>query len=125
MTAATLYTLTVFAIGFLLGVLRMLVLVPAMGEMGAVLLELPVILAASAFFARLYVNRYQLRRVTERLITGALAFGLLMLLEIILTFLNGGSLASWMEKLMTAHGAVGLAGQLVFALLPTVFRPHA
>lgn len=45
--AGAIYFVAVFTLGFCLGVLRTLVLVPRLGETLAVLAELPVILAAS------------------------------------------------------------------------------
>ncbi len=45
--AGVLYFGLVFALGFILGTLRVLVLEPRLGSTGAVLLELPVMLAAS------------------------------------------------------------------------------
>ncbi|TIX75996.1 MAG: hypothetical protein E5V21_21505, partial [Mesorhizobium sp.] len=41
------YFASVFAVGFALGTIRMLVLVPQLDELGAVAVELPVILTAA------------------------------------------------------------------------------
>ena len=50
--AGAAYFAVVFATGFALGVVRVLVTAPRLGETGAVLLEVPIILAASWFAAR-------------------------------------------------------------------------
>lgn len=45
--AGALYAIIVFLIGFILGTIRVLLLVPHMGETTAVISELPIMLAAS------------------------------------------------------------------------------
>lgn len=95
LNASVLYAGTVFGIGFLLGVVRVFLFAPLLGELGAVLLELPIILTASGFLARYGVTRYRLAAAMQRLAMGGLAFALLMLLEIALTLLTGGSMAGW------------------------------
>lgn len=91
----TAYVVAVFAAGFVLGVLRTLVLVPLLGELAAVLMELPVILT--------------------------IAFLLLMLAEGGLsTLLAGRSLSEHLALYAQLPHQVGLAGQLAFALLPWI-----
>jgi len=51
------YFAGVFAVGFLLGVLRTLVLAPRIGETLAVLIELPIILGASWLICRRILRR--------------------------------------------------------------------
>lgn len=53
----SLYFALVFAVGFALGAVRVLWLVPRLGERAAELLEAPFMLAASFFFARWVVRR--------------------------------------------------------------------
>jgi hypothetical protein len=60
--AGALYALTVFLIGFILGTIRVLIIVPRLGETAAVLLETPLILAASWFFCRWCVDRLDVPR---------------------------------------------------------------
>jgi hypothetical protein len=50
--AGALYALIVFLIGFILGTIRVLLIVPRLGETAAVMLETPVMLAASWFVCR-------------------------------------------------------------------------
>jgi hypothetical protein len=60
--AGALYALIVFLIGFILGTIRVLIIVPRLGETAAVLLETPLILAASWFFCRWCVDRLDVPR---------------------------------------------------------------
>lgn len=124
LTAALAYWALVFAVGFALGTLRVTLLAPAIGPFAAVASELPLMLLASWWSARLVLRRWPLQSRRERLATGALAFAVLMAAEAALARLAfGQSLSDWTEQLATAPGALGLAGQVVFALIPS-FLPR-
>lgn len=116
----TLYFALVFAAGFVLGVLRTLVLAPLLGELAAVLVELPMILT----IAWLVCTRILRRRPLAPLAAvgmGAIAFLLLMGAEAGLsTLLAGRSLAEHLALYSQLPQQVGLAGQLAFALIPWV-----
>jgi hypothetical protein len=62
LTAATVYFLTLFALGFLLGSIRVLFVAPQIGVLGATLLEVPLMLAAASFLCRWAVGRLRWRR---------------------------------------------------------------
>ena len=55
--AGALYAIIVFVIGFNLGTMRLLLLVPRLGETTAVIFEAPIMLAASWFVCRWCVDR--------------------------------------------------------------------
>jgi hypothetical protein len=113
------YFACVFALGFVLGTIRVLWLVPVLGEVAAVLAELPAMLAASWLAARWLVQRFAVPAGAPRLAMGALAFALLMAAEAGLGVLAfGESLGSWAAGLVAVPGVFGLAGQLGFALMP-------
>lgn len=114
----------VFAAGFALGTLRTLFLAPRFGELWAVLLELPIMLAISWWACGQVVTRFRAPpRLAPRAAMGALAFGFLMLAEVVLSVgLFGRSMSEYAGDLTTPHGLVGLGGQVAFALMPLVRR---
>jgi hypothetical protein len=80
--AAALYVAIVFAAGFVLGTLRVLVVEPAFGPVIAVLLELPVLLVISWLVCTRIIGWFNIPATTiDCLVMGALAFGLLMIIE--------------------------------------------
>lgn len=116
------YFVIVFAIGFALGTLRTLFLVPRLGETIAVLIEIPIMVAASYFVALWLVDRFLVpAQVDARMTMGLIAFVLLMLAELTLsTTLMGRSLSEHFEHYRTMGGLLGLGGQILFALMPVV-----
>ena len=118
---AILYVATVFAAAFLLGTLRVLVLVPRLGELAAVTLEVPVVLGLSWLVAGRVLRRWPLPRPGQRLAMGGLAFALLMLAETVLGItLFSRTMAGILTAMVTLPGLVGLAGQIGFGLVPTL-----
>lgn len=108
----------VFTLAFVLGVARVLVIAPRIGATGAVLLEVPIVLAASWLVAR-HLLRNRPFGTTERLAVGAIAFALLMASEALLaTAMLGQTLGEWAAAVATPLGLIGLAGQLGFAAIP-------
>lgn len=121
--AAAAYWGAVFAFAFVLGIFRTLWLAPKIGPLAAVLCEVPLVLAASWWTARRVVRRQGIAPGAEALAMGLLAFTLLMLAEAALArFLSGLSFAAWLRGMVTAAGAVGLCGQILFALLPWLVK---
>jgi len=113
------YWAMVFALGFVLGTLRVLWLAPALGLVAATVIELPVMLAASWWAARWLLRRFAIRTGGAALAMGALAFVLLMAAELALGVAAFGQTpAQWLAGLAEPQGALGLAGQVVFALMP-------
>jgi hypothetical protein len=110
----------VFAVGFVLGALRMFVLLPLIGELAAVALELPVMLVISWLVCSGLVIRFSVPATAlQRIAMGALAFGLLMLAEFSLSvFAFDQTVAEYFANLQTSPGLLGLAGQIAFAFIP-------
>jgi hypothetical protein len=118
---ALVYVATVFAAAFVLGTLRVLLVAPRLGELAAVTLEVPVVLGLSWLVAGRVLRRWPLPLPGQRLAMGGLAFGLLMLAETILGItLFGRTPAGILAAMATLPGLVGLAGQLGFALVPSL-----
>lgn len=116
------YFLLAFGLGFLLGSLRVLVLVPRMGLLAAVAVEVPLMLFATWWQARWTVRKLAVPAdASERLMMGAVAFSLLMLAEAGLAVIAlSMTPAGWLAGLATPAGVLGLLGQIVFALWPWV-----
>jgi hypothetical protein len=114
------YFLVVFAVGFLLGTARVLAIVPRLGETTAVLLELPLMRGASWIASRRLVDRFEVpATIRARAAMGAFAFALLMAAELGVSILAfGRTAAEHATSYASARGALGLAAQIGFALLP-------
>ena len=110
----------VFAAGFVLGTVRVLWVAPRFGPLGAVLLELPVMLAVSWWAVRTAVRRLAVpARPGVRAAMGGWAFALLMGAEIGLgVFAFGRSPAEQWQALLAPAGLAGLAAQVLFGLFP-------
>lgn len=120
--AGVLYWAIVFALGFVLGTIRVLAIAPALGsETKAVILELPVMLLASWAAARWVVRRFEPMGRAGWLGAGGFAFALLIAAEAALAALAfGQSAGEWAESLFVVPGIIGLAGQVAFALMPAL-----
>lgn len=117
--AALAYFAAIFALGFVLGAIRVTWLVPSLGELAAVAIELPVMLAVSWWWAGRVLNRWPLPRPRQRLAMGATAFAILMAAELALAMTLGGQgPGEWLASMAHAAGMLGLAGQVLFALVP-------
>ncbi|WP_394730493.1 hypothetical protein [Altererythrobacter sp. GH1-8] len=116
--AAITYFAIIFALGFVLGTVRVLRGAEALGETTFILLELSVILVASWVAARKLVGRFGIARAGEALVMGAIAFALLIAAEVLLTAALGESVAQWIAGLLEPPGVFGFAGQVLFGLMP-------
>ncbi len=116
----------VFAAGFGLGTLRVLVLAPKLGENAAVLLELPIILAVSWAACRWLIARFGVpKMLTDRLVMGGLAFSVLIVAEIGVSVLGfGWTLSAHLEHYRQIPALIGLAGQVAFAWFPILQRTN-
>jgi hypothetical protein len=120
--AGAAYFAVVFAAGFVLGMVRVLVLLPRLGEAVAVAVEIPVMLSLCWVAARWLVARFAVApRLGPRLIMGGVAFALLMLAEAAVSVLVlGRGLAEHLGYYRAVPGLMGLAGQVASALFPAI-----
>lgn len=111
----------VFAVGFLLGWVRTFYVAPQTGEFCAVLLETPLMLAASWLACGWVLRRWPVEPApATRVAMGAIALVLLLLAEAILsTTLAGRSLAEHFRSYVEPPVQAGLVGQLIFAAFPS------
>jgi hypothetical protein len=120
------YFALVFALGFVLGTVRTLLLRDASGDgrLLAVLIELPIMLGASWFLCRTVVRRFAVApTVAARALMGGIAIALLMLAEFgIGALLAGRTPGEHLALYREASYALGLAAQIAFAFMPLLQR---
>ena len=121
--AALAYFGVVFAVGFVLGVVREGFVRPWFGTLGAIGIEAPAMLLACWWAARWVVGRFGLAARGARWRMGAVAFGLLMAAELGGSLvLRGMTAGEWLAHFGTAPGVLSLALFLAFAAMPVVVR---
>lgn len=120
LAAAATYAAWMFAAGFILGTVRVLLLVPQIGALQAEAIEVPIMLVLAYLTARWQVTRHRVAgRVSTRLGMGVLAFAFLMLAEAALAVFGfGQSLSGFVGGYGDPQRWVGLSGQIAFALMP-------
>jgi hypothetical protein len=118
--AASVYFLALFALGFVLGTIRVLVVAPRIGEIAAVFAEVPVMLTAAYFACRWAVRRWQVPRgIAIRWAMVLWFLALLLMFEALLgSLLFGRSLADQWAAVTGPAGLLGLSAQIIAALLP-------
>jgi hypothetical protein len=122
--AAVAYFLVAIVLGFALGLVRVTSVAPHTGPLVAVLLELPVMLAATWFACRAIVSALNVSNaIIPRLMMGLVAFALVLIAEFgIAASIQGRTAARFLASLFTAEGGLGLCAQAFFALFPLLQR---
>lgn len=119
-TLGVVYWFKVFVVAFALGVVRTFLITPFIGATPAVLLELPIMIYVS-YKAATGIMTLRLLDLTEKQAVGATAFLLLLCCEAWLAQSLGGQTSDeWVMSLFSMPGILGLAGQIVFALIPAI-----
>ena len=118
--AGVTYFLLVFGAGFILGPIRMTLLVPRIGERWAELLEMPVMLAVIIMASQWVVEHFSLPAdVTLRLGTGCLALALLLAAEFSLVLrLRRMTIRDYLATRDPVSGTAYYLMLGVFALMP-------
>jgi hypothetical protein len=124
--AGTAYFLTLFALGFALGTIRVIFVAPRFGQLSATLAELPVMLVAALFACRWAVGHWQVpRAMTMRWAMVVLFLTLLFAFESLLgAALIGRTATEQWAGLGTPAGLLGLLAQIIAGLLPVLVRRH-
>jgi hypothetical protein len=114
------YFAVVFGAGFVLGVVRTLVVVPRVGERLAELAESPLMLAVVYLAARRLVRRErELTSGSQWLAVGGLALGLMLLVEFtFVLWMRGLSPAAYFAGRDPVSGSVYVASLAAFAIGP-------
>lgn len=120
--AAILYFLLVFGAGFVLGIGRVLMVVPLLGERTAELLEMPLMLIVIVIAARWIVqHRLGECRLSSGFSVGLLAMGFVLIADLIVgMWLRGMSAAEVFLNRDPVSGAAYYVSLLLFAVMPTV-----
>ena len=118
--AGFVYFAMVFGVGFVLGAIRVPLLVPRLGARVAELLEMPLMLVVVVLAARFIVRRFALPPTLQaRLTTGAVALALLLGAEFLLAVaLQGRSVGQYLASRDPVSGGVYLVLLLLFAAMP-------
>lgn len=122
LNAALTYFALTFGAGFVLGAIRVPLVVPRLGVRLAELIEMPLMLVVIVLAARYVVRRFSLPlRASVRLFVGGLALALLVAAELVLVAaFSGQSLAQYIAGRDSVSGSVYLAMLVVFALMPQI-----
>jgi hypothetical protein len=113
------YFAVVFSAGFLLGPIRVLWLVPHVGERMAELLEAPVMLAVIVLAARWLVARFPAKKRAAFLASGLLALLLVVLAEIaVVLTLRGQTIRDYISDRDPVSGIVYVCLLIAFAAMP-------
>lgn len=124
---AVIYFAIVFAVGFALGAVRVLWLVPALGERWAELSEMPLMWLASYLTARYLLSRSRDGLYwTDALWAGLLALLLLLAVEFTAVLgLRGLTLSDYLASRDWVSGTAYMVSLLIYAFMPAlVWRLH-
>jgi hypothetical protein len=122
--AGAIYFALVFAVGWILGPIRQLWIVPHLGHITGLLLELPLIYNAGGDDLR---PRWVLRRLNlphalrTRAQIGVVALGILLPAELAgALWVRGASVREYLASLATVPGLISLLSFLAFAAVPAL-----
>lgn len=116
------YFALVFGAGFVLGALRVTLVVPRLGVRTAELLEMPVMLGVVVVAARRIVRRFALpAAVPSRIRVGTVALAFLVAAELLLSVvISDRSLSEYIASRDPVSGSVYLLMLVVFAAMPAL-----
>jgi hypothetical protein len=119
MIRGAVYFALVFGVGFLLGIVRVLSLVPNIGERWAELAEAPLMLVAIVFSARFVVRRFPAAHRASYLASGGIALFLLIVVELsVVLSIRGLSISQYLAERDPVAGSVYVVMLFIFAAMP-------
>lgn len=124
------YAAMVFGVGFVLGAIRVTLVVPRIGMRWAELLEMPFMLVACFLAARFVVRAFGPFGRPRRLAVGLLALAWLLLAEVCLVLAQGMTMAEYAASRDPISGSAYLLSLALFAAMPLLvgafprIRPH-
>src|ERR1700687_6117661 len=117
--AGVFYFAVVFGAGFLLGTVRVLIVVPRLGARVAELIELPVMLLVTIVSAKWIVRLLAVNSNSSRLAMGALALALLLVAEFALVlWLRGLTIEEYLAGRAPVSGTAYYLMLVLFAVMP-------
>jgi hypothetical protein len=124
--AGALYFVLVFGAGFVLGVLRILWVVPRFGTRIAELMEMPIMFVVTILAARWIVRRLAvLPKPSGRLGMGCVGLGLMLVAEFTLVlWLRGLSISEYFATRDPVSGTVYYVMLGVFCIMPLLVAPR-
>lgn len=116
------YFLLVFGAGFVLGTIRVLLIVPYVGDRAAELLEMPLMLLATVLAARWVTRRFpEPRNNAGRLAIGGIALGLMLAGEMAVGIgLRGMTAADVILNRDPVSGTAYYVSLILFAAMPWI-----
>lgn len=112
------YFILVFTVGFVLGSVRVLWLVPLMDERYAELLEMPFMFIAIYYSAR-YINHRMKASAIQLLLIGFFALFLLLSVEFTVVLgIRGISLSEYFQTRDAVSGTVYILSLIIYMLMP-------
>lgn len=113
---------TVFGAGFLLGAIRVPLLVPRIGERYAELTEMPFMFIAIFLAAGHVLSRFlQIRTPGSSLLVGFIALAMLVLAELLLAVVMAGrGVGAYIASRDPVSGSVYLGMLVLFAVMPAL-----
>ena len=119
MVRGLVYFALVFSVGFILGVIRVLWLVPQVGDRTAELFEAPLMLTAIYFSARFVTQRFEASRRVAYFYSGLVALLLLLVVEFsVVLVLQGTTFREYFSERDPVAGVVYGVMLVIFAAMP-------
>jgi len=119
MIRGVVYFSLVFGVGFLLGIVRVLALVPRLGERWAELVEMPLMFVAIVLSARFVVRRFPATQRASYLVSGGIALLLLVVVELsVVLAIRGMSIGQYFAERDPVAGSVYVVMLVIFAVMP-------
>ena len=127
LSAAAAYFALVFGTGFILGLIRVLCVVPHVGERNAELIESPLMVVAVFLAARWALDRFKVGAAPLKVLAmGIIALALLVIAEVLaVLWLRGLSISEYVQDRDPVSGTAYLLMLAIFALMPWLVSRRA
>jgi hypothetical protein len=112
------YAAIVFGVGFVLGSIRVFLVVPRIGVRGAELLEAPLMIFASFLSARFIVWHWRLLDRAHCLVVGILSLAFMLVAEVSFVLAQGVSIPEYVASRDPISGPVYLLSLGIFTVMP-------